>query len=142
MRALGPGAILAVSLLLANAAFADPPHPPLYPGERLLPVMLPPTGPLHLGGWTRSGNGDVYSLHVLKGQKLDIRFESRSKFAYLVIFDLGNTDDEAIYSSDENGLETRLTATANTTWLIRPYYSRMSPRRGLGAPYGIVIAND
>ena len=27
----------------------------------------------------------------------------------------------------------------DAVWIIRPYYARMSPRRGLGAPYSFVI---
>ena len=129
----------AVLITLSGPVFADPPHPPLYKGERLVKLATAYGPPTHLSGWTRDGRGKVYALHVVAGQKINIRFSTPSQYTYLVIFDLANTDEEAIYSSDEDGKDKTLTVASNSTWLIRPYYSRMSPRQGLGAPYEIVI---
>ena len=49
------------------------------------------------------------------------------------------TEDEAIFGTDEDGDAYSVTVKTSTTWLLRPYYSKASPRRGLGAPYSILI---
>jgi hypothetical protein len=68
-----------------------------------------------------------------------IDFATKSKFAYLAIFDLSSPDDEAIFGTDEDGESYNTTIKQDTTWLLRPYYSKASPRRGLGAPYSIMV---
>ena len=126
----GSACLAAVLFLLfgmIGPALADPP-------------IEPPVGkPLELSGWTRDGRSQVYSLHVKRGQTVGINFWTPSRFTYLVMFDVSRPDDEAFYSSDEDGNIKSLPVANNTTWLIRPYYSRVSPRRGLGAPYKVVI---
>jgi hypothetical protein len=72
-------------------------------------------------------------------QHVKISFETKSKFAYLAIFDLSKPDDEAFFGTDEDGTSYETTVKENATWLLRPYYSKVSPRRGLGAPYSILI---
>ncbi|PWE57947.1 hypothetical protein DEM27_01790 [Metarhizobium album] len=132
-------AVLFLLFGMIGPALADPPHPNLYKGEKLVPIEPPVGKPLELSGWTRDGRSHVYSLHVKRGQTVGINFWTPSRFTYLVMFDVSRPDDEAFYSSDEDGNIKSLPVANNTTWLIRPYYSRVSPRRGLGAPYKVVI---
>ena len=56
-----------------------------------------------------------------------------------MLFDVSKSDEDAFYSSDEDGNVKTLVVTKNTTWLVRPYYSRVAPRRGLGAPYTVTL---
>ncbi len=65
-------AVAAVFACLAGAALADPPHPNLYKGERLVPIEVLPGKPVQLKGWTRDGKGLVYSLHVRAGEKVGV----------------------------------------------------------------------
>lgn len=120
---------------------ADPPAPWLYPGEKLVDATLPADGRLTLKGWTRDGRGAVYRLAVKKGETYEIAFAARSKFTGLVVFDMSlPVDAEGLFSSEDAvGGKGSLTADKDTTWLIRPYYSKMSPRRGLGAPYLVTL---
>mgnify|MGYP006870682028 FL=1 len=118
---------------------ADPPHPNLYKGERLVPIEVLPGKPVQLKGWTRDGKGLVYSLHVRAGEKVGVNFWTPSRFTYLVMFDVSKTDEDAFYSSDDDGNVKVLPVAKNTTWLIRPYYSRVARRRGLGAPYTVTL---
>lgn len=137
LRVLVAGALFALGA--AGPVLADPPAPWLYPGEKLVDAAMPPAGPLMLDGWTRDGRGSVYRLAVKKGETYEIAFKARGKFTGLVVFDMSlPVDAEGLFSSEDavGGVGT-LTAEKDTTWLIRPYYSRMSPRRGLGAPYEI-----
>lgn len=129
-------AIAAACGLIASAAFAQTPD--LQPGERLEKLQFP-AATMELKGWTKFGNSEVYTLPVKAGQHVKISFSTKSKFAFLSIFDLAAPDDEAIFGTDEDGLTYSVTVKQNTTWLFRPYYSKVSPRRGLGAPYSILV---
>ena len=131
-----------VAAVLAGAhvpVTAETLQPELFDGETLKQVTMPGSGPLQLDGWTRNGKATVYTLDVKTGTTYRLRFTPSSAYAYLIVFDLARPDDEAMYSSDINGKDVTLTAQADTTWLIRPYFSRVAPRRGLGARYSITI---
>ncbi|MDI7864798.1 hypothetical protein MRS76_22985 [Rhizobiaceae bacterium n13] len=130
---------VAMAVFLATSALAQTAEPELYEGETLKPVTMPASGPLVLEGWTRSGKATVYTLAVKKGQSYALNFTPSSAYAYLVVFDLSKPEDEAMYSSDINGKQAVLKADSDTTWLIRPYFSRVASRRGLGAHYRIEI---
>ncbi len=130
-------ATLAAALFLfAPVALAQTPQ--LDPGEKLEKLQFPAVT-MQLKGWTKFGNSDVYTLPVRAGQHVKISFETKSKFAFLAIFDLSKPDDEAFFGTDEDGTSYETTVKENATWLLRPYYSKVSPRRGLGAPYSILI---
>ncbi|MBB4568599.1 hypothetical protein [Rhizobium leucaenae] len=92
-----------------------------------------------LTGWTKFGKGKVYTLPLKKGQHIRITFSSKSKYAYMAIFDLSSNDDESFFGTDEDGMIADVTVNEDTTWLIKPYYSRVTRRRGRGAPYEILI---
>jgi hypothetical protein len=92
-----------------------------------------------LTGWTKFGKGKVYTLPIKAGQHVKITFATKSQYAYMAIFDLTSSADEAFFGTDEDGLTADVTVSADTTWLIKPYYSRVTRRRGLGAPYSILI---
>lgn len=129
--------VLAAALFLsASATFAQTPQ--LDPGEKLEKLQFPAVT-MQLKGWTKFGNSHVYTLPVRAGQHVKISFETKSKYAYLAIFDLSKPDDEAFFGTDEDGTSYETTIKENATWLLRPYYSKVSPRRGLGAPYSILI---
>ncbi|PDT12743.1 hypothetical protein [Rhizobium sp. M1] len=112
--------------------------PQLDPGEKLEKLQFPAVT-MQLKGWTKFGNSHVYTLPVRAGQHIKISFATKSKFAFLAIFDLSKPDDEAFFGTDEDGTNFQTTAKESTTWLLRPYYSKVSPRRGLGAPFSILI---
>lgn len=92
-----------------------------------------------LTGWTKFGKGKVYTLPLKKGQHVRVTFSSKSKYAFMAIFDLSSNDDESFFGTDEDGMTADVTINEDTTWLIKPYYSRVTRRRGLGAPYEILI---
>jgi hypothetical protein len=128
---------LAAALFLsASAALAQTPQ--LDPGEKIEKLQFPAVT-MQLKGWTKFGNSYVYTLPVRAGQHVKISFETKSKYAFLAIFDLSKPDDEAFFGTDEDGTSYETTVKENATWLLRPYYSKVSPRRGLGAPYSILI---
>lgn len=133
-RAMMAVAALALSV---SAAFAQQ-APQLQPGEKLEKLQFP-GATMELKGWTKFGNSRVYTLPVKAGQHVKISFSTKSQFVFLAIFDLAQAEDEAIFGTDEDGDAYTVTVKANTTWLLRPYYSKASPRRGLGAPYSILI---
>jgi hypothetical protein len=122
--------------LVASTAFAQSPE--LQPGERLEKLQFP-AAVMELKGWTKFGNGRVYTLPVKAGQHVKVSFSTKSKFAFLSIFDLATPDEEAVFGTDEDGSSYNITVKDSTTWLLRPYYSKVSPRRGLGAPYSILV---
>ena len=126
----------AALLLLTASAMAQAPQ--LNPGEKLEKLQFPAVT-MQLKGWTKFGNSHVYTLPVHAGQHMKISFATKSKFAFLAIFDLSKPDDEAFFGTAEDGMTCQTTAKENTTWLLRPYYSKVSPRRGLGAPFSILI---
>jgi hypothetical protein len=126
----------AAGTLLATAAWAQTPD--LQQGEKLEKLQFP-AATMELKGWTKFGNSRVYTLPVKAGQHVKIDFATKSKFAYLAIFDLASPDDEAIFGTDEDGETYNTTVKQDTTWLLRPYYSKASPRRGLGAPFSILV---
>ncbi len=112
--------------------------PQLDRGEKLEKIALPAVLE-RLTGWTKFGKGKVYMLPLKKGQHVRITFSSKSKYAYMAIFDLSSSEDESFFGTDEDGNTADVTVNEDTTWLIKPYYSRVTRRRGLGAPYEILI---
>jgi hypothetical protein len=92
-----------------------------------------------LSGWTKFGKGKVYTLPLKKGQHVRVTFSSKSKYAFMAIFDLSSDADESFFGTDEDGMTADVVVEKDTTWLIKPYYSRVTRRRGLGAPYDILI---
>ncbi|SCB19131.1 hypothetical protein GA0061103_2667 [Rhizobium multihospitium] len=112
--------------------------PQLDRGEKLEKIALPAVLE-KLTGWTKFGKGKVYLLPLKKGQHVRISFSSKSKYAYMAIFDLSSSEDESFFGTDEDGDTADVTVNEDTTWLIKPYYSRVTRRRGLGAPYEILI---
>lgn len=112
--------------------------PQLDRGEKLEKIALPAVLE-RLAGWTKFGKGKVYLLPLKKGQHVRITFSSKSKYAYMAIFDLSSSEDESFFGTDEDGNTADVTVNEDTTWLIKPYYSRVTRRRGLGAPYEILI---
>lgn len=139
LRAKGLSLALTGILSLASAgqSLALDATPHLYEGEKLKTATMPASGTLDFSGWTKSGRSQVYSLPVKAGQTYEITFDASSKFAYLVIFDLADPEEEAIYGSDTDGRSAKLKAKTDTTWLIRPYFARNAPRRGLGAHFKV-----
>jgi hypothetical protein len=129
-------ASVAFLFLTASVAFAQAPQ--LEAGEKLEKLQFPAVT-MQLKGWTKFGNSHVYTLPVRTGQHVKVSFATKSKYTFLAIFDLSKPDDEAFFGTDENGLTLDITVKENTTWLLRPYYSKVSPRRGLGAPFSILI---
>lgn len=111
----------------------------LYPGERLQGIAVPLKGPLTLSGWTRDGHGIVYSLQVRAGESFRFRFKPRNGFVGLVVFDEMGEDEDELFSVQGTEADKVLKSDKDAVWIIRPYYARMAPRRGLGAPYSIVI---
>ena len=112
--------------------------PQLDRGEKLEKIALPAVLE-KLTGWMKFGKGKVYLLPLKKGQHVRISFSSKSKYAYMAIFDLSSSEDESFFGTDEDGDTADVTVNEDTTWLIKPYYSRVTRRRGLGAPYEILI---
>ncbi|TCL75795.1 hypothetical protein EV286_101339 [Rhizobium sp. BK251] len=131
-------ALFAVLLAIATPVAAEMQAPQLDEGEILTPLEVPAVL-MRLQGWTKFGRSKVYTLPVKAGQHVRITFNSKSRYAFMAIFDLSSSADEAFFGSDESGPTADLTAQSDTTWLIRPYYTRVSSRRGLGAPYEILI---
>lgn len=132
-KLLATGALMVLSAL---PAFAQAPQ--LDPGEKLEKLQFPAVT-MQIKGWTKFGNSHVFTLPVKAGQHVKISFTTRSQFAFLAIFDLSKGDDEAFFGTDEDGSVLDTIAKEDTTWMLRAYYSKVSPRRGLGAPYTLMI---
>lgn len=138
MRKSAAAICLVSALLSAAPAFAQPAAPQLDEGEKLEALQFPAVT-MRLAGWTKFGKGKVYTLPVKAGQHVKISFSSKSRFAFMAIFDLASSEEESFFGTDEDGMTADVTVKTDTTWLIRPYYSRVSRRRGLGAPYTVLI---
>jgi hypothetical protein len=133
-------ALLAAAVATFRVACAEdgPLIPQLDPGETLEKLGFPAVTE-KLSGWTKYGKGKVYTLPVKAGQHVKVTFASKSPYAFMAIFDLNSSEDESFFGTDEDGMTADVTVQADTTWLIKPYYSRVTRRRGLGAPYTILI---
>lgn len=125
-------ATLLVAVLPAMAA-----EPMLYHGEKLIDLTLPADGHLETSGWTRAGKSVAYRLKLPAGAEMTIDMKASARqFTYLVIFDLNDPDSEdAIYSSDTRRLPAHIFADADMDLLIRPYFAKQAPRRGLGSHF-------
>ena len=130
-------AALAAYLLLSLPAAAV--EPELYRGEKLINLTLPGDGLLTKSGWTRGGKGVAYRLKVPKGAEMTINMTaSAARFTYLVIFDLNDpVPEDALYSSDSRHLPAHIFADAERDMdlLIRPFFAKQAPRRGLGSHF-------
>lgn len=128
--------VLAFIVLALPAAAAEP---VLYRGEKLVNLSLPENGRLAISGWTRGGRSTAYRLRLPAGAEMTVNMKaSASRFTYLVIFDLNDPDPEdAIYSSDSRRLPAHIFADADMDLLIRPFFAKQAPRRGLGSHYDL-----
>jgi hypothetical protein len=122
-----------------NTTQAGEQQPPELDAGETLEKLGFPAVTMRLTGWTKFGKGKVYTLPLKKGQHVRISFSSKSRYTFMAIFDLSSSDDESFFGTDEDGPVADVTLHADTTWLIKPYYSRVTRRRGLGAPYEILI---
>lgn len=116
-------------------------EPVLYRGEKLVNLALPSDWHLQKSGWTRGGKSTAYRLKLPAGAEMTINMKaSAARFTYLVIFDLNDPDPEdAIYSSDTRRLPAHIFADADMDLLIRPYFAKQAPRRGLGSHFDLDI---
>jgi hypothetical protein len=133
---------LTLAILLATTtAYAI--EPDLERGEKLVNITLPANGHLLKSGWTRAGRAVSYRMPLAAGEKLKIFFKASSRFTYLVIFDLNDEDaGDALFSSDSQRLPARISAEKDMDLLIRPFFAKQSPRRGLGSHFEIEIRKD
>ncbi|MCD2172850.1 hypothetical protein [Rhizobium sp. C4] len=136
----GLAAVIAFLLAAVPAAAVEP---ELYRGERLVNLTLPDDGHLTKAGWTRGGKAVAYRLKVPAGAEMTINMTaSASRFTYLVIFDLNDPNPEdALYSSDSRRLPAHIFADAEKDMdlLIRPFFAKQAPRRGLGSHFVLEI---
>lgn len=110
--------------------------PQLDPGEKLEKLQFPAVT-MQLKGWTKFGNSHVYTLPVRAGQHMKISFSSKSKFAFLAIFDLSKPDDEAFFGTDEDGMSFETTVKENATAAASLLFQGLAapwPRRSLQHP--------
>jgi hypothetical protein len=131
---------LAAMISVCLAAAATPTlavEPVLYRGEKLVNLTLPDDGHLVRSGWTRGGKAVAYRMKLPPGAEMTINMTaSASRFTYLVVFDLNDPDPEdAIYSSDTRRLPAHIFAENEMDLLIRPFFAKQAPRRGLGSHF-------
>jgi hypothetical protein len=130
-------AALAALLVLSLPARAV--EPELYRGEKLVNLTLPSDGRLTKSGWTRDGKSIAYRMKVPAGAEMTINMTaSAARFTYLVIFDLNDpVPEDALYSSDSRRLPAHIFADAERDMdlLIRPFFAKQAPRRGLGSHF-------
>jgi hypothetical protein len=129
------------AFFLLGALPAAAVEPVLYRGEKLIDLTLPSDWHLEKSGWTRGGKSIAYRLKVPAGAEMTVNMKaSAARFTYLVIFDLNDPDPEdAIYSSDTRRLPAHIFAEGEMDLLIRPYFAKQAPRRGLGSHFDLVI---
>ncbi|MCD2179147.1 hypothetical protein [Rhizobium sp. C1] len=129
----------ALTTLLLGALPAAAVEPVLYRGEKLVKLTLPDDGHLTESGWTRAGKAVAYRLKVPAGAEMTVNMTASSaRFTYLVIFDLNDpVPEDAIYSSDSRRLPAHIFADAEKDMdlLIRPFFAKQAPRRGLGSHF-------
>lgn len=132
-------AFAAITALLLAALPAAAAEPVLYRGEKLVNLTLPSDGHMTKSGWTRGGKAVAYRLKVPAGTEMTINMTaSAARFTYLVIFDLNDPDaEDALYSSDSRRLPAHIFADAEKDMdlLIRPFFAKQAPRRGLGSHF-------
>jgi hypothetical protein len=132
-------AFAALTALLLATLPAAAAEPVLYRGEKLVNLTLPTDGHMTKSGWTRGGKAVAYRLKVPAGTEMTINMTaSAARFTYLVIFDLNDPDaEDALYSSDSRRLPAHIFADAEKDMdlLIRPFFAKQAPRRGLGSHF-------
>lgn len=131
--------LVALTAFLLAALPAAATEPELYRGEKLVNLTLPSDGRLTTSGWTRSGKAVAYRMKVPRGAEMTINMTaSAARFTYLVIFDLNDpVPEDALYSSDSRRLPAHIFADAERDMdlLIRPFFAKQAPRRGLGSHF-------
>lgn len=131
--------LVALTAFLLAALPAAATEPELYRGEKLVNLTLPSDGQLTKSGWTRSGKAVAYRMKVPRGAEMTINMTaSAARFTYLVIFDLNDpVPEDALYSSDSRRLPAHIFADAERDMdlLIRPFFAKQAPRRGLGSHF-------
>lgn len=129
--------LVAMTACLIAALPAAAAEPVLYRGEKLVNLTLPDDGHLTKSGWTRGGKAVAFRMKVPAGAEMTINMmASAARFTYLVIFDLNDPDaEDALYSSDTRRLPAHIFADKDMDLLIRPFFAKQAPRRGLGSHF-------
>lgn len=84
----------------------------------------------------------VYGVSVPKGATLRVEMTTKSKSAYFNVVDVSDKSGAAVHRGEVEGLEARVAASVDGTYLIRPFLESPAAKRGEKAEYGLKIQID
>ena len=112
----------------------------LSPDETLQTLDFPESGTRTLSGRIEGYKSVIYALPIRKGQRLEVTMDTKSSSAYFNIQDVKDPSGAALFAGELSGTNTALIrATADTTYVLRPYLNRAVARRGSTADYTFKI---
>jgi hypothetical protein len=114
----------------------------LSPDETLQVVSMPPAGSTTIFGAVAGYRSTAYAVPVAPGQTLRVAFQPSNANLYMNIHDTTDQSGAAVHRGEVDGPDAVLTASAPTTWLIRPFQPRAMARRNETGDYTIQIARD
>ena len=112
----------------------------LSPDETLQTLDFPESGTKTLSGRIEGDKSVSYALPIRKGQRLEVTMDTKSTSAYFNVQDVKDTSGAALFAGEASGTNTAsIRATADTTYVLRPYLNRAVARRGSSADYTLKI---
>lgn len=101
----------------------------ISPDETLQTLRFPIRGTTQVSGTVEGYKGVAYLVPVAKGQTLTVTLESPSSNAYFNVHDAADSSGAAVFNGNSGERSARLTAPADTTYVIRPFQPRATARR-------------
>jgi hypothetical protein len=114
----------------------------LSPDETLQVVSLPPAGSTTVSGTVVGYRSNAYAVPVAAGQTLTVEFQPSNTNLYINIHDTGDQSGAAVFRGEVEGMRAVLTASAPTTYLVRPYQPRAMARRDERGDYTLRITRN
>ena len=107
--------------------------------ETLQTPSFPVSGVTQVSGTVDGYKSTAYLVPVAKGQTLTVTLDSPSANAYFNVHDAADSSGTAVFNGNTGGRTARLTAPADTTYVIRPFQPRATARRNKRFPYRLDI---
>jgi hypothetical protein len=107
--------------------------------ETLQTLSFPVAGSTRVSGTVDGYRSPAYLVPIAKGETLTVTLESPSTNAYFNVHDAVDSSGYAVFNGNSGDRTARLTATADMTYVIRPFQPRASARRNEQVPYRFTV---
>ena len=93
-------------------------------------------------GMVKGYAAPVYAVPVASGQTLKVAFKPSNTNLYFNISDAADQSGAAVFRGEVDGQAAELKASKDTTYVITPFQTRATARRGSEGGYSLTISRN